>query len=76
MNSWEKFDKTSLLPKGAFYSKLNNTCISDTEYEYAKSIWEKAGCKTICDYYNIYFKTDVLLLADIFQNFRQVAIEK
>jgi hypothetical protein len=76
MNSWEKFDKTSLPPKGAFYSKLNNTHISDTEYKYAKSVWEKAGCKTMRDYHDIYLKTDVLLLADIFQNFRQVAIEK
>jgi hypothetical protein len=76
MNSWEKFDKTSLPPKGAFYSKLNNTHISDTEYEYAKSVWEKAGCKTMHDYHDIYLKTDVLLLADIFQNFWQVAIEK
>jgi hypothetical protein len=76
MNSWEKFDKTSHPPKGAFYSKLNNTHISDTEYEYAKSVWEKAGCKTMHDYHDIYLKTDVLLLADIFQNFWQIAIEK
>jgi hypothetical protein len=76
MNSWEKFDKTSLPPKEAFYSKLNNTHISDIEYEYAKSVWEKAGCKTMHNYHDIYLKTDVLLLADIFQNFRQVAIEK
>jgi hypothetical protein len=76
MNSWEKFDKTSLPPKGAFYSKLNNTHISDTEYEYAKSVWEKAGCKTMRDYHDIYLKINVLLLADIFQNFWQIAIEK
>jgi hypothetical protein len=64
MDSWENFDKTSLPPKGAFYSKLNNTYINDTEYEYAKSAWEKTGCKTMRDYHDIYLKTDVLLLAD------------
>jgi hypothetical protein len=69
MNSLKKFDKTSLPSKGAFHSKLNNTYISDTEYEYAKSVREKAGCKTMRDYHDIYLKTDVLLLADIFQNF-------
>ncbi|GET60429.1 uncharacterized protein LOC110250844 [Rhizophagus irregularis DAOM 181602=DAOM 197198] len=76
MDDWKKFEKTSLPPKGAFYSKLNETHISDKEYEYAQYVWEKAGCKTMQDYHNIYLKTDVLLLADIFQNFREMALKK
>ncbi|GBC41398.2 uncharacterized protein LOC110455379 [Rhizophagus irregularis DAOM 181602=DAOM 197198] len=76
MDDWKKFEKTSLPPKGAFYSKLNETHISDKEYEYAQYIWEKAGCKTMQDYHDIYLKTDVLLLADIFQNFREMALKK
>ncbi|GET67000.1 hypothetical protein RIR_jg25610.t5 [Rhizophagus irregularis DAOM 181602=DAOM 197198] len=58
------------------YPKLNETHISDKEYEYAQYVWEKAGCKTMQDYHDIYLKTDVLLLADIFQNFREMAFEK
>jgi hypothetical protein len=61
MDSWDKFNETSLPPKEAFYSKLNNTYISNAEYKYAKYIWEKTKCKTIKNYHNIYFKTDVLL---------------
>ncbi|GET61924.1 hypothetical protein RIR_jg11882.t1 [Rhizophagus irregularis DAOM 181602=DAOM 197198] len=76
MDDWKKFEKTSLPPKGAFYSKLNETHISDKEYEYAQYVWEKAGCKTMQDYHDIYLKTDVLLLADIFQNFREMALKK
>ncbi|GET55768.1 uncharacterized protein LOC110251886 [Rhizophagus irregularis DAOM 181602=DAOM 197198] len=76
MDDWKKFEKTSLPPKGAFYSKLNETHISDKEYEYAQYVWEKAGCKTMQDYHDIYLKTDVLLLADIFQNFRKMALKK
>ncbi|GET63510.1 hypothetical protein RIR_jg28804.t2 [Rhizophagus irregularis DAOM 181602=DAOM 197198] len=76
MDNWKKFEKTSLPPKGAFYSKLNETHISDKEYEYAQYVWEKAGCKTMQDYHDIYLKTDVLLLADIFQNFREMALKK
>src|ERR1043165_3969897 len=49
MNSWEKFYKTQLPPKEAFFSKLNNTHISNKEYEYAQYVWEKAGCKTMRD---------------------------
>ncbi|GET51959.1 hypothetical protein RIR_jg3733.t4 [Rhizophagus irregularis DAOM 181602=DAOM 197198] len=76
MDDWKKFEKTSLPPKGAFYSKLNETHISNKEYEYAQYVWEKAGCKTMQDYHDIYLKTDVLLLADIFQNFREMALKK
>ncbi|PKK64933.1 hypothetical protein RhiirC2_786840 [Rhizophagus irregularis] len=50
-------------PKNAFYSKLNNTHISDSEYEYVQYVWEKARCNTMRDYYNIYLKTDIFLLA-------------
>src|SRR5438445_10059439 len=76
MNSWEKFYKTQLPPKEAFFSKLNNAHISDKEYEYAQYVWEKAKCKTMRDYHDIYLKTDVLLLADIFQSFRENALDK
>ena len=76
MDSWTKFEKTCLPPKEAFYSKLNNTHISDKEYEYAQHVWKKAECKTIKDYHDIYLKTDVFLLADIFQSYRKMALEK
>src|ERR1043165_1040012 len=49
MNSWEKFYKTQLPPKEAFFSKLNNAHISDKEYEYTQYVWKKARCKTMCD---------------------------
>ncbi|GET66364.1 uncharacterized protein LOC110249295 [Rhizophagus irregularis DAOM 181602=DAOM 197198] len=76
MDDWKKFEKTSLPPKRAFYSKFNETIISDKEYEYAQYVWEKAGYKTMQDYHDIYLKTDVFLLADIFQNFREMALKK
>ena len=76
MNSWDKFNETSLPPKEAFYSSLTNTHITDKEYEFAQEVWKRTGCKTLRDYHDIYLKTDVLLLADIFQNFREMAYEK
>ena len=39
-------------------------------------VWKKTGCKTMRDYHDIYLKTDVLLLADIFQSFRENALDK
>ncbi|PKY30338.1 hypothetical protein RhiirB3_447377 [Rhizophagus irregularis] len=54
MDSWSKFDKDNLPPKNAFYSKLNNTHILDSEYEYVQYVWKKARCSTMRDYHNIY----------------------
>jgi len=72
MDSLERLNETQLPPKTAFYSKLNDTGISDEDYEHAQTVWKEFGCKTIRDYYDLYNVSNVLLLADIFENFRDV----
>ena len=71
MNTWERFEETNLPPKEAFQNSLKNCNISDEEYAHAQNVWSQFDCKTIQDYHDIYLKTDVLLLADIFETFRQ-----
>ncbi|KAL9987123.1 hypothetical protein ACROYT_G001374 [Oculina patagonica] len=75
MDSWERFSETSLPEKEKFYSKLNDEHITDEEYDHAKRVWEAFGCKTLGDYHNLYVKTDVTLLADVFENFRNICQE-
>jgi len=75
MDSLERLNETQLPPKTAFYSKLSETEISDEDYEHAQTVWKKFGCKTIRDYHDLYNVSDVLLLADIFENFRDVCME-
>ena len=58
MDSWERFDETSLPDKEKFYSKLNDEHIWDEEYEHAQKVWEVFGCKTVGDYHNLYVETD------------------
>lgn len=70
----EWFGETALPPKEAFYSRLTRKHISDEEYARAQTIWEKIGCGSFMDYHDIYLKTDVLLLADVFENFRDTAM--
>ncbi|KAL9950720.1 hypothetical protein ACROYT_G043266 [Oculina patagonica] len=76
MDSWERFNETSLPEKEKFYSKLNDEHITDEEYEHANSVWKTFGCETLGDYHNLYVKTDVTLLADVFENFRNICKEK
>jgi hypothetical protein len=70
-----KLEETSLPPKDSFYSKLNDSGITDEDYEHAQTVWKEFGCKTLRDYHDLYNVSDVLLLADVFENFRDVCIK-
>ena len=75
MNSWEKFDKTSLPDRNAFYSKLNEEDITDKDYAHAQKIWEVFEIKKRGEYHDLYVQCDTLLLADVFENFRDNCIK-
>ena len=75
MDSWEKFDETSLPGKSAFYSNLSLQNISDEDYLHAQKVWEVFGIRNLGEYYNLYVQTDTLLLADVFENFRNKCID-
>ena len=73
MDSWERFEETQLPPKEDFYSKLTGANISDSDYTHAQRVWETFGCQTLGKYTDLYCRTDVLLLADVFENFRKTS---
>ena len=75
MDSPERFKETKLPPKAAFYSRLNGEDIGDKDYEHVKKVWEMFEMKTLQDYHNLYNEVDVLLLADVFENFIIICIE-
>ena len=74
MDSVERFEETKLPPKESFYSSLNNNHISDEDYEHAKKVWNAFEMKSLEDYHELYNRTDVLLLADVFENFRDICM--
>ncbi|XP_072051648.1 uncharacterized protein [Amphiura filiformis] len=75
VNSLEKLRETSLPPKEAFYSKLIDAEISDKDYQHARNVWNTFGMKTMREYHDLYLKSDVLLLADVFENFRKTSLK-
>ena len=75
MNSFDKFKEKELPPKKAFYSNLTESNISDEDYERAKRIWEHFGIKDLGQYHDLYLRTDVLLLTDVYENFRDLCLE-
>ena len=75
MDNFARFYETRLPPRAAFYNTLTKEWISDAHYEHAQNVWKSFACKTMLDYHNIYLKSDVCLLACVFENFRDQAMQ-
>lgn len=75
MSSEECLKKTTLPRKDQFYSSLSDSHVSDDDYNHAKDIWQHFHCHNMLDYSNLYLKTDVLLLTDVFESFRTLCLK-
>ena len=75
VSSIERFSETQLLPKSEFYSRPNDEDITDSDYQHALNAWNTFQRQTIRDYHDLYLKSDVLLLADVFENFRATCLK-
>jgi len=75
LNCVDRFNVNQLPSKEEFYSKLNDEDITEDDYKRAQHVWNEFEMKTLGDYHDLYLKTDVCLLADIFENFRNVCME-
>ena len=76
MDSWEKFDETALPLKKDFYSNLNSEDISNEDYPHAQKVWDVFKIKNLREYHDLYVQSDTLLLADVFENFRNMCLKK
>ena len=73
MDSYSRFSETQLPPQHAFYSQLNDSHITDEDYQMAQAAWVEFKCQTMQNYHDFYLKLDVALLADVFENFRSIS---
>ena len=75
MTSWDKFMETKLLPKQDFHSALDMRDISKYFYEHAQKVWRVFNLKNLGEYHDLYLKTNIILLANMFEAFRDTCLE-
>ena len=75
INSWDRFNKTQLPPISAFYSNLNMSSISEEDYQRAQRVWKEFGIRDLGDYHDLYLRTDVVLLANVYEAFRDTCLK-
>ena len=74
-SSYNKLKEANLPLQNDFYNSLYEAHITDEEYEHAKNVWHVFNIRTLGEYLDLYLKTDVLLLAEVFENFRNNCLE-
>ena len=75
MDNLERFDETLLPNKESFYSNLNMENIDDIDYRHGNNVFKIFKLKNLGEYHNLYVKSDTLLLADVFENFRNTCLK-
>ena len=76
MDNWEIFNETSLPSKESFYSNLNTENIEDIDYRHGNNIFNKFKLNNLGEYHDLYVQSDTLLLADVFENFRDMCLKE
>ena len=76
MDNWEKFNETSLPSKESFYSNLNMEYIDDIDYRHGNNVFNKFKLNNLGDYHDLHVQSDTLLLADVFENFRDMCLKE
>ena len=74
-DSFGKFNQMELPNKNQFYSILSDQHITDDEYDHANKVWNTFMIKTMGKYHDLYLVSDVLLLTDVFENFRKTCMQ-
>ena len=75
LDSIEKLKDTEPPPQKAFYSRLKGKGINNYNYKHVLNVWKTFKMKTFKDFLELYNITDVLLLADVFEKFRDVCLK-
>ena len=75
MNSFKRFKEDKLPDRDCFFNSLKDCSISEEEYFRACNVLKDFDIKNLGEYHDLYLKTDVLLLCDVFEKFIDVCLE-
>ena len=75
INSWDRLEETQLPPMSAFFCNLNMSSISEEDYQHSQRVWKEFGIHNLGDYHDLYLRTDVVLLANVFEAFRDACLK-
>ena len=75
MDKWERFNEILLPENKEFYSNLNMKDIADVDYMHAKRVSKDFETKSVGEYHDLYYKTDTPLLANVFENVRELCLK-
>ena len=75
MDNWERFNETSLPNKESFYNNLNMKNIDDIDYRHDNNVFKRFKSKNLGEYHDLYVQSHTLLLADVFENFRNTCVK-
>ena len=76
MDNWERFNETLLPSKESFYSNLNMENVKDIDYRHGNNVFTKFKLNNVGEYHDLYVQSDTLLLADVFENFRDMCLKE
>lgn len=75
MDFVDKFEEQQLPSKNDFFRLLTDDGISEEQSQHAQKVWNTFGLKNMGEYHGLYLKSDILLLVDVFENFRKTCLQ-
>ena len=72
----KKNNETKFPEKKEFFSNLKTEDITDADYIHGERVCKDFEIKTLGEYHDLYLKSDILLLADVFENFTKNVFKK
>ena len=76
LDSFRRLDELALPPREASFNKLGGVECAQADYAHAQHVWENFHCQSLKEYIALYLMSDICLLTDVFQAFRNNSLDE